>query len=385
MIEIIAFSLLALIYIYWGYGQILHFLDQLQLGKGDKLRMPIGIEYYPSLTVLVTVHNEVGRIQKRLDNIFQCEYPEDKSNVVVASDGSDDGTDDVVLAYGDSRVRLIRVERCGKTGAQNRAMEAIDSDIVVFTDADVEFDRHFLKKVVREFDDPRVGAATGHLLFVTNTSNDVSKSQGLYWNYELLLRRLESRLGILAVSSGSCLVLRRNLFCPMAEEFGDDCIVPLDIVRQGYKVVFAEGAYTYDEMQSEISSELRARTRMTLRNWQCTWNAPSLLNPFKHTGVAFSLWSHKILRWLSPFFVILLVLSSNLWALSGGEWLSLVLAGLTHVFIILVILGWFAQSKGKKIIGTSVAFSFMLANYGFLVGVLQALAGGKVRSYPSGK
>ena len=370
-------SLFVLIYIYWGYGVLLRILWKIYPNESLKSIQ----RTVPTVTVLVPVYNEVNRIQERLDNIFQCDYSQDKINVVVVSDGSDDGTDDVVLTYENPRVRLIRVERCGKSGAQNRAMKNITSDVVVFTDADVTFDQQFLEKVVQVFDDPCVGAATGHLLFATHSSNGVSKGQGFYWNYELLLRRIESKLGILAVSSGSCLAVRRNLFVPMAEEYGDDCIVPLDIVSRGYKVEFAEGAYTYDEMPSDVSGELRARVRMTLRNWQCTWSFSSLLNPFKFPSIAFSLWSHKILRWMSPFFMIILALGSNLWVLDSRVWPSVALASGVNFFIIISIVGWLASLNGKKVYGASVAFGFLLANYGFLVGVLRALVGDKIRAY----
>jgi len=383
MLEVIAIiSILFLLYIYYGYGVLLKALVFIKNTLNHKDSEFIKAEIFPTVTILISVHNEVSHINERLKNIFACDYPIDKLEVVIVSDASDDGTDELIVRLDNQKVQLLRVDdRVGKTGAQNYAMQYIVSEIVIYTDANASFDRAFIKNIVRPFDNPGVGASVGHLLFITKNSSGVSKSQGYYWRYELLLRKLESKLNILAVSSGSCLALRKRLFIQMDDAYGDDCIIPLTMVNQNYRVVFADNAFTFDEMPYEPSEELRTRIRMTLRNWQCTWSVPSLLNPLINPGVAFSLWSHKILRWLSPFFLIVLIVSSNSWALISGDLNAVVLSFLIDMFLLLSIIGFIINEKKISIPGSKTAFSFALANIGFFIGVIRALLGHKIRAY----
>ena len=174
--------------------------------------------------------------------------------------------------------------------------------VVIFTDAGSRFEPDFIRRIVAVFSDPSVGAADGHLLFTSDNDNQIAQSQGFYWRYELSLREAESRLGILAVASGACLAVRKQVFRRMDLSIGEDCIVPLDVVTQGLRVVHVPEAIAYDAMENDPEREFRTRVRMTLRNWQGTWSRPQLLNPYKYPGYAFALWSHKLFRWLSPFF-----------------------------------------------------------------------------------
>ncbi|MFC1706940.1 glycosyltransferase [Planctomycetota bacterium] len=334
----------------------------------------------PLLTVLLTVYNEQAAVADRIRNILSCRYPENRLEVLVASDGSTDGTDEEVGTFDEPRVRLFRPEsRQGKTDTQNRAVETAKGEILLFTDADTRFDAGFLEAIVRPFSDPAVGGADGHLLFAREQGDLVAESQGIYWAQELSIRARESRLGCLAVATGACLALRRALFRPMSASVGEDCLIPLDVVRQGYRMVHVSGALAFDRMPSTPADELRTRARMTLRNWQGTWMYADLLNPLRHPRVAFALWSHKILRWLSPLFLILWVAagvasigSPGFWGLPGWSALLLVAA---------VALGGACEMCHVRLPVVGIAYSFGLANLGFLIGVGRALLGRKISQY----
>jgi len=309
-------SFWGLYYIYDGYLRLLQLVLLFWRRQPGFQLPPIPL---PAITVLVTVFNEAETISDKIRNILDTDYPADLLEVLVASDGSTDGTDDIVKGFDDGRVSLFRPKnRVGKTDTQNQAMDKVTSEIVVFTDAGTRFHRSFLKNIVKPFNDTRVGGVDGHLIFITTEASGVSKSQGFYWNQELRLRTFESKAGILAVASGACLAIRRKLFRPMRDTYGEDCVLPLDIVSQGYEMVHAPDAIAYDRMEHEPEKEFRTRTRMTLRNWQGTWSYPRLLSPFHHPGYAFSLWSHKLFRWMSPVFLILLTMAS-IW-LSWESW-----------------------------------------------------------------
>ena len=378
MVALYFLGLFMLLYLYGGYALVLRVVT------GFKAGAPIEKAYedvfFPTVTVLVTVYNEDDKIKARINNILKCEYPKDKLQILVASDGSTDATDEVVREMRDERVKLFRPkERKGKTDTQNQAIKEVSGEILVFTDADTQFERTFLKEIVRPFSDPSVGGVDGHLKFITDEKSGVSQSQGFYWAQELLIRKFESYLGVLAVASGACMSIRTALFRPMVATVGEDCLVPLDVVSQGYRMVHADKALAFDRMEHDSSSEFKTRVRMTLRNWQGTWLYPHLLNPFKNPGVAFSLWSHKVLRWLSPMFLILWVVAGL-----GLYWSSspFNLLGISSLmFIVLALLGMIANYLNQRIPIASGVYSFCLANAGFLVGVVKALIGEKVTSY----
>lgn len=334
-----------------------------------------------SVTILVTVCNEAPIIVKRISNLLSQRYPSELLEILVASDGSTDNTAELVEGIGHPCVRVYRApRRMGKTATQNMAIREARGEIVIFTDADTEFDSCFVEKIVAPFKHDIVGAADGHLIFRQEDVNQLAESQGRYWDYELRLRQAESELGILAVASGACLALRRSLFREMEPSIGEDCIVPLDVVSQGYRVVHVTEAIAYDRMERTPDREFSARVRMTLRNWQGTWSRPDLLSPIRHPGIACALWSHKILRWLTPFFVVAIVFTANLWATQGAAvgWGA---ATLVDSLILAALVGWWGNYAGLRLPLASSAFSFMLANAGFMVGVLRAIFGHSIREY----
>lgn len=362
-----------LIYLYGGYLLCLKLLKHFGQKPAEDAAEIVEL---PNCTVLITVFNEENKIEERVSNVLACAYPQDKLEVMVASDGSTDGTDELVQAISDDRVRLFRpAERKGKTDTQNQAIASAKGEIIIFTDADTRFDPAFLQEMARAFMDSRVGGVDGHLLFVTDAADGVSQSQGFYWQQELQIRQLESQLGILAVASGACMAIRRKLFRPMQATVGEDCLVPLDVVNQGFRMAHASKALAFDRMEHDPDKEFRTRVRMTLRNWQGTWSYSQLLNPLRHPGVAFSLWSHKVLRWLSPVFLTLWLGASWMLLIDGSVKQLLGVPGL--FFLSAAIVG----AMKLPLPGASVAYSFCLANAGFLVGVVKALSGKTMTTY----
>lgn len=367
-----------LYYIYDGYLRLLQIIS-LCSRRFVPSTPPIATPL-PKVTILITVFNESSKIAMRINNILESGYPADLLEILVASDGSTDGTDDIVRTMGNPRVRLFRpAQRFGKTDTQNQAIATGTSDIILFTDADTRFDRMFLRNITAPFSNPQVGGVSGCLCMLCESASGVSKAQGFYWRHEIRLRNLETLIGIMALASGACMAIRRNLFRPMQKEIGEDCVVPLDVIEQGHLMVSAENAIAFDQMEYSPRKEFRARIRMTLRNWQGTWSRPALLNPLRHPGYALSLWSHKILRWLSPFFLGGLTLSAL--ALATTSPLYTAVAGIIIVFYLAGLVGWMSELGKWQVPIVREIFSFMLANAGFLVGVLMALIGRRIIAY----
>ncbi len=372
-------SLLLLYYIYDGYLRLL-----LILAKRSKTLHPDEIlneAHLPTITILLTVFNEEKAIIGRLENILSCRYPPERLEILVASDGSTDSTDVLVKRFAKHGVRLFRPrERKGKTDTQNQAILTASGEILIFTDAETTFEPEFLIQIVKPFADPTVGGVGGNCLMRKESATGITESQNFYWRYELKLRSLESELGMLAVSSGACMAIRRNLFKEMEATYGEDCIIPLDVVLQGYRFVHAQDAVAYDTWASETGAEFKSRVRMTLRNWQGTWSRSCLLNPFRFGKISLTLWSHKVLRWLSPIFLISMTISAVALASQGSE--EFVLVGLSLlVFYFAGLIGWWSEARGIRLPILSTVYSFLLANAGFLVGLWRSLRGHKVQAY----
>ncbi|MFI5030731.1 MAG: glycosyltransferase, partial [Reyranellales bacterium] len=367
-------------YIYYGYGVLLGGLKA--LGVGVPLALRTGGT--PSVTVLVTAHNEEATIAGRIADLLAQDYPHDKLEILIATDGTTDRTHAFVegfMARGEPVRLLPGKERLGKSGTQNVAIPQAHGEIVVLTDAATRFERTFVTEIVKPFGDPRVGCVTGQLQLVERPGA-VARGQGYYWRYEMKLRGLESDLGLLAVTSGQAMALRRDLFQSIPPHVGDDCIIPLDIAQAGWRVVHWPQAVAYDMFEHDLGRELRSRIRMTMRNLSGTWLRPRLLDPLRSPGYALALWSHKILRWLGAVFLLILMVSGAGLAFAPGlRVVSLAVVGLC----LLAPVGWYSHRRGWGWGPAETVFSFFLANLAFLVGTARAVAGRRIVAYRSGE
>jgi cellulose synthase/poly-beta-1,6-N-acetylglucosamine synthase-like glycosyltransferase len=264
--------------------------------------------------------------------------------------------------------------------AQNEAIREAKNQIVVFSDADTLFVSDFLKQIAQPFADPQVGCVSGRLVWTNPGESAVAVGGSFYWRYEHFLWGLESQLGILAWSSGACMAVRRDLFKPMEPQYGEDCVVPLDVISQGYRVVFQPDAVAREKRTADPNAELRTRARMTLRSFTGTLSYKQLLNPFRYPGIAVAIMSHKILRWLTPYSLLvalvlnLLLLSHSLFRLTFAAQLTFYLAGL---------IGYLADRWRLNIPVLSVVYSFCLTNLAMFLGVTKALLGHQVVAYRS--
>lgn len=353
-------------WVFDGYGRALFmFARRGDVGNHESQSLP-------AIAVLLTVHNEESSIDARLRNLLESDYPSDRLRVVVASDRSTDRTVDLVKSWArrDSRVHLCAFDSSrGKSDAQNMAVASIDEEIVVYTDADTRFEGDCLRRLAAAFHDPRVGGADAELRF--ESADGVAASFSRYWNYERRIRELESRIGTLAVASGACVAIRRSLIRPIPIDVGEDCVLPLMVVSQGRRMVVAQGARAWDRATMDSRREFRARVRMTLRNWRGTWGYPELLNPARRPAIALSLWSHKVLRWLS------------LPLLATGGVAGMLAVGLSSR------LGWTTAGVFVGVLAILIATPwpgrmlrhFLLANLAFAIGVAKAIVGHRVTQY----
>lgn len=336
----------------------------------------------PFVSVIVAVHNEEECIAAKLEDCLRLEYPRELLEIFIASDGSTDSTEKIVGKYAerDARIRLLCMGRAGKSHAQNMAVSEARGDILFFTDANTRTRPDSLELLARNFQDPQVGMATATVHFV-QPDGSVSNGQGMYWRYELFLRAKESALGILATGSGQALALRHSLFRPLPPFYGDDCVLPMDVRLQGYRVVQEPEATVFDTMPHTVEGELRARVRIVARNWTGTLSRLALLNPLRFPLTAVGLVSHKLLRWLTPFFLAVIFVLNTLLVLRHEQiwlWVAQV------IFYASALVGWARTRKSQRAWFFAYPFSFCLANVGFLLGLLKAARNEKITAYQTG-
>lgn len=335
---------------------------------------PARVATEPSVTVIVVAHNEADRMEARLDNLLAQDYPRDRLSIVVASDGSTDRTVEIAQRYAPDRVRVIAFEmRRGKTAVLNDVVPKAEGDIVVFADARQRFAPDTVRALVRPFADPRVGAVSGELILTSGPEETgVGRGVGLYWRYEKLIRRSESRVDSTVGATGAVYAIRRRLYEPVPDDtILDDVLIPLRIIRRGYRVLFESEALAYDRVAADASHEFTRKVRTLAGNFQLFRRETWLLDP-RANRLWLATMSHKGLRLLSPLLHVGLFVSSV--ALAGGDLYALALAG-QYVFYAAALIGRLLARAGRRSAICSVPYVLCLLNWATVVGFFRFVTG----------
>ena len=269
-------------------------------------------EEWPRLTLLIAAYNEEAVIEQRVRNALEMDYPRDRLEIVIGLDGCSDGTAEIVRGFGQRGVRLLEFdERRGKASVLNAAMNQVNGEIVVMSDANTDIDPQAARRLVQWFRDSRVGAVVGRLILTDPRSG--GNADGLYWRYETFLKRCEGRLGALLGANGAIYAIRRKLYVPIPPEtIIDDFVIPLLAkLHSGCAIVYDCTAVAREETPPDVTSEFHRRARIGAGGFQSIALLWRLLDP-RRGWVAFTFLSHKVLRWLCPFFLIGLLASNVL-------------------------------------------------------------------------
>lgn len=327
----------------------------------------------PSVTLVVAAYNEESIIGEKVENSLALTYPLEKLDVVVFSDASEDATDDIVRSYDD--VNLWRIEgRLGKTECQNRVVEHLDTDVIVFSDANSMYEPDAILNLVDEFHEG-VGCVVGELRY----SDGGVEGESFYWRYERLLKRLESRFNSLVTGNGAIYAVRRESYVPLSTDAISDFAEPLAIIRNGQSVKYAEDAIAVEQTGASLESELVRRVRIVRRSWSTLVANRDLLNPLQYPRFAFELSSHKAIRWLTPLFLPPLFICNLILVWTSGSLLyASLLVGQSTCYAF-AFGGWLTTRTGRSpptIL--HVPYYFLLSNYGMLLGLIAFLRDGTV-------
>ncbi|MGH9702013.1 MAG: glycosyltransferase family 2 protein [Candidatus Acidiferrales bacterium] len=269
-------------------------------------------DYEPSLSVLIAAYNEEANVGRKIEQTLALDYPADKIEILVLSDGSSDRTDEIVRGYPDSRVRLVRIpERHGKTHAQNEGVRAATGEVLIFSDATTVYHPMALRFLASNYRDPKVGAASGrYQYFDAEGKSPTGLGTVAFWNYENLIKTMQSRIKTISGCCGCIYSVRRKAYTDLPDDIISDLVQPLWVIQKGYRVAFEDRALAYEETTKGTREEFRMRVRVVTRGMNGILSVSDLLMPWKYGWVSVQLLSHKVLRWLVSVFLILLFLSS---------------------------------------------------------------------------
>jgi cellulose synthase/poly-beta-1,6-N-acetylglucosamine synthase-like glycosyltransferase len=357
-------SFIAIFYIYIGYPAIAYVFS-LCFNK------PIRKDYiYPRLSILIAVYNEEANIEGKIKSILESDYPKDKMKILIGSDASNDKTDEIVRRYEGHGVKLVRQDtRQGKPSLLNRLAGLADSEILVFTDARQRIEKDALKELIANFNDASIGSVSAELYFKQEESQ-VGSGMGLYWDYEKFIRKSESSFGSMLGATGALYAVRKELFSPVAPDMLlDDMYIPMLVTRKGYRAIFDKNAKIYDNYSSGAREEFARKVRTLAGNFQLFAKCPWLFNPFK-SPVAWQIISHKALRLLAPYFLVLMFLSNfNIVFDSVFYALFLILQLLFYIF---AALGTAFKGKSKLF---DIPYMFCVMNAAAVQGLGKFLVG----------
>ena len=361
-----ALGLLA--YVHFGYPLVLAILRRL------RPRPVRRAEIHPLVDLLVGAYNEQAVIRQKLENCLALDYPRDRLRILVASDASTDGTDDIVTEYRDRGVELVRApRRRGKAANFREIIPHLTGDIIVFSDAGSLYRSDTLKLLVRNLADPQVGCVGGRLKYRNPDASSVSQGEGLYWRYEVYLREAESAIGSAMVLSGAVYALRRELYRPVPDDLPDDFMSPLHVLDQGRRVLYEGESEIWETMATSARGEMLTKVRIIASNFAALRRMKHLLNPFRDPLLALQLFSHRFLRWFVLPLALLLLLASL--GLSHRPFYLVVLVA-QALFYALAGIGWLMDVGGKRSRLAFLPYYFVLVNLAAAWGVWKGLAGG---------
>lgn len=374
--EIVFWALVVLmIYTLNGYPVLLWLFSRLR-----KEREFHPAEKLPFVSFIVAAHNEENNILEKLKNLAEIDYDRDKIEFIIGSDASTDGTDEILKkkAAEDSRFKYFRLEqRGGKIAVLHKAVETAQGAILVFTDCSVRTDPNIMPIIFSSFDHPDVGLVSSRDVWVGGGDGSPAGQHG-YIDYEMTIRRRESRLNSLVSASGSFFAVRRELFQAYGTDQADDFALPLMVYRRGYKVIHRDDLVGYVPMVKSSGAELARRSRIVQAGIRTVLANIGLLNPFRYPVYAWQLWSHKALKWLFPFMALAdLALAVLLW--NDGLIYRLTVFGYAAIIAIGVI-GLLVRSKSTARTGSTASF-LLLSSAAVLIAWYKVIIGARAKTW----
>ena len=373
MLILFCISLGVIFYAYFGYPLLLMFWKLI----GNKPVMKKDI--LPMVSVLISVHNEERHVEEKVKNLLEADYPQDKMEIVVGCDGSTDQTLAIIKRLAEkNKIRYcVSLERIGKPAMLNKLAQEAGGEIYVFADARQRFDHRAIRELVRCFGDENVGCVSGELI-IEDTGEGSGRGVGLYWNYEVWLRKMESDTGSMLGATGAIYAVRKEFFHSLPEDvLLDDIFTPLNAIMARKRAVFEPAARAFDVASKSTEKEFMRKVRTLVGNFQIFSLFAEAFNPFR-SPVAWQLFSHKFLRLTLSYFLALFFISSVFLARDGLPYR--VILFLQVAFYALAVVGHCLEKTRTRISGfprlVYIPYEFCVLNAAAVVALFKHLSGG---------
>lgn len=366
-------SVFSVFYIYIGYTLVLYILSRF---KKEKVKaVEIKDDDLPEVTLFIAAWNEKDFVKAKIKNSSEIDYPVNKLKQIWVTDGSDDGTNELLSNYPDIIV-LHEPERKGKIGAMNRGMKYVKTPIVVFCDANTYLNRESIREIVSHFSNERVGCVAGEKrIFCSAKENASGSGEGIYWKYESFIKKTESMLGSTVGAAGELFAIRTQLYQDVeANTILDDFLISMRIIEKGFSIKYSPGAYAQETSSASVEDELKRKIRIAAGGFQVIPRLKALLNPFKFPWVAFTYFSHKVLRWTAlPFVFLAAFVSNTIILIEHDHYVYTVMFFVQVIFYSFSILGYLLRNREIKIKGFFIPYYLNVMNYAVVMGLLRHL------------
>jgi cellulose synthase/poly-beta-1,6-N-acetylglucosamine synthase-like glycosyltransferase len=369
---------------------LLFFLIKLKRIFGSKMQLNSNSDYEPEVTLFIAAYNEKDFVVEKIRNSRELEYPSEKLHMVWVTDGSDDGTPDLLKQFEGVEVHHLP-QRSGKIGAMNRGMHLVKTPIVVFCDANTLLGKESIRRIVNLFSDPKVGCVSGEKrIFGKEKDAAAGAGEGLYWKYESTLKKWDAELYSVVGAAGELFAIRTELFQEVEKDtLLDDFIISLRVAQKGYTIQYDPEAYAIETASANVKEELKRKIRISAGGIQSVVRLGSLLNFFKYGTLSFQYISHRVLRWtLAPLSLLLMIPAGLILAINEGILnfgFYSILFWLQILFYASALLGWYLENKSIKVKVLFVPYYFFIMNLSVFLGLKRYLKGSQTVNWERAK
>jgi cellulose synthase/poly-beta-1,6-N-acetylglucosamine synthase-like glycosyltransferase len=365
--------LFIIVYTYVGYGILLFVIIKIRRFFKIGQKVELDPTYEPDVTLFIAAYNEKDYVAAKMKNTLSLEYPKEKINIIWVTDGSDDGTPDLLRGYPNTTVHHLDA-RNGKIGAMNRGMEFVKTPIVIFSDANTNLGKESIRRIVNLFGNPKVGCVSGEKRIVDKESDVASGAgEGMYWKYESQLKKWDAELYSVVGAAGELFAIRTKLYRHVEKDtLLDDFMISLRVAQDGYTIQYDPEAYAIETASANVKEELKRKIRISAGGIQSIVRLRSLLNIFKYGTLSFQYISHRVLRWsLTPLCLVLLIPVLSIIAVNDGLLsfsLYAILFWLQLLFYAAALLGWFLENRETRIKILFIPYYFFIMNLSVVLG-----------------
>lgn len=365
-------SLIIIIYTFLGYGFLLYILVLFKRIFKKKIKLTqINHEEIPSCTLIIAAYNEESFIEQKISNTLSLSYPEGKLRIIFITDGSTDSTPDIIKKS--NSVDLMHLpERRGKVAAIHRAVSVVDSEILIFTDANTLLNQNALILIAAHYQNPKTGAVAGEKRVSFESKADAgSAGEGFYWKYESRLKQWDSELYSVVGAAGELFSIRRELYEPVENDtILDDFMISMKIAAKRYRIAYEPQAYAVENASASIKEELKRKIRIAAGGIQSIIRLNKLMNIFKYGLLSFQFISHRVLRWtITPFLLLLTLILNIVICIQGGGIAYIILLCGQVSFYFMSILGMIFENKEVRIKIFFIPYYFCIMNYAVIAGI----------------